>query len=158
MWYGSAAASEFHDMDWLVQHLKDDEDASIKSLTNDQTILLLAGPKAREVLSKCSREDWSKESFPWLSVRECFIGFSPATVMSVSFSGELAYEVHVPNESLYAAYLALTEAGEEFGIKLFGSRAVESMRMEKGFLGWKSDLITEFDPFETGQFQKDQTQ
>ena len=68
--------------------------------------------------------------------------------MSVSFSGELAYEVHVPNESLYAAYLALTEAGEEFGIKLFGSRAVESMRMEKGFLGWKSDLITEFDPFE----------
>jgi dimethylglycine dehydrogenase len=150
MWYGSAAASEFHDMDWLVQHLKDDEDASIKSLTNDQTILLLAGPKAREVLSKCSREDWSKESFPWLSVRECFIGFSPATVMSVSFSGELAYEVHVPNESLYAAYLALTEAGEEFGIKLFGSRAVESMRMEKGFLGWKSDLITEFDPFETG--------
>ena len=69
--------------------------------------------------------------------------------MSVSCSGELAYEVHVPNESLYAAYLALTEAGEEFGMKLFGSRAVESMRMEKGFLGWKSDLITEFDPFET---------
>lgn len=149
MWYGSAAASEFHDMDWLMQHLKDEENVVIKSLTNEQTILLLAGPKAREVLSKCSREDWSKESFPWLSVRECFIGFSPATVMSVSFSGELAYEVHVPNESLYAAYLALTEAGEEFGMKLFGSRAVESMRMEKGFLGWKSDLITEFDPFET---------
>ena len=149
MWYGSAAASEFHDMDWLMQHLKDEENVVIKSLTNEQTILLLAGPKAREVLSKCSREDWSKESFPWLSVRECFIGFSPATVMSVSFSGELAYEVHVPNESLYAAYLALTEEGEEFGMKLFGSRAVESMRMEKGFLGWKSDLITEFDPFET---------
>ena len=72
MWYGSAAASEFHDMDWLVQHLKDDEDASIKSLTNDQTILLLAGPKAREVLSKCSREDWSKESFPMAQCKRMF--------------------------------------------------------------------------------------
>ena len=70
--------------------------------------------------------------------------------MSVSFSGELAYEVHVPNASLYAAYLALSEAGKTYGMKLFGSRAVESMRMEKGFLSWKTDLLTEFDPFETG--------
>ena len=150
MWYGSAAASEFHDMDWLEQNINTDEDVEIRSLTNDQTILLIAGPKAREVLSKCSREDWSKEAFPWLSIRECFIGFSAATVISVSFSGELAYEVHVPNESLYAAYLTLFKAGEEFGMKLFGSRAVESMRMEKGFLAWKSDLLTEFDPYETG--------
>ena len=55
--------------------------------------------------------------------------------MSVSFSGELAYEVHVPNESLYAAYLALTEAGEEFGMKLFGSRAVESHENGKRVFG-----------------------
>ena len=150
IWYGSAAASEFHDMDWLKQHLKDDEEVTIKSLTNDQTILLLAGPKARDVLSRCSREDWSKEAFPWLSVRECFIGFSPATVMSVSFSGEFAYEVHIPNSFLYAAYLTISNAGKGFGMKLFGSRAVESMRMEKGFLAWKSDLLTEFDPYETG--------
>ena len=150
IWYGSAAASEFHDMDWLTQHINADEDVHIKSLTNDQTILIIAGPKARKVLSACSRDDWSKEVFPWLSVRECFIGFTAATVMSVSFSGELAYEVHVPNSSLYAAYLTLSEAGKEFGMKLFGSRAVESMRMEKGFLSWKSDLLTEFDPFETG--------
>ncbi len=150
IWYGSAAASEFHDMDWLTQHINYNEKVQIKSLTNDQTILLLAGPKSRDVLSACSREDWSKESFPWLSVRECFIGFSAATVMSVSFSGELAYEIHVPNESLYAAYLSLRKAGEAHGMKLFGLRAVESMRMEKGFLSWKADLLTEFDPFETG--------
>jgi dimethylglycine dehydrogenase len=150
IWYGSAAASEFHDMDWLIQHINYNEKVQIKSLTNDQTILLLAGPKARDVLLECSREDWSKEAFPWLSVRECFIGFSAATVMSVSFSGELAYEIHVPNESLYAAYLALRKAGEAHGMKLFGSRAVDSMRLEKGFLSWKADLLTEFDPFETG--------
>lgn len=150
VWYGSAAAAEFHDMDWLISHIAPDEDVTIKSLTNDQTILVLAGPKARDVLSATSRGDWSAKGFPWLSVRECFIGFAPATVMGVSFSGELAYEIHVPNASLYAAYLALREAGKAHGLKLFGARAVESMRMEKGFLHWKSDLITEFDPFETG--------
>ncbi len=149
VWYGSAAASEFHDMDWLQAHLKDDEDVTIRSLTNDQTILVLAGPRARDVLSACARGDWSKTAFPWLSVRECFIGFAPATVLGVSFSGELAYEVHIPNASLYAAYLALRKAGEAHGLKLFGARAVESMRMEKGFLHWKADLLTEFDPFET---------
>ena len=150
VWYGSAAASEFHDMDWLSAQLNPDEDVQLRSLTNDQTILVLAGPKARAVLSDCARGDWSKEAFPWLSVRECFIGFAPATVMGVSFSGELAYEIHVPNASLYAAYLALRKAGAAQGLKLFGARAVESMRMEKGFLHWKAELITEFDPFETG--------
>ena len=150
VWYGSAAASEFHDMDWLSQHVFSGEDVHIESLTNDQTILVLAGPKSRDVLSSCSRGDWSKDAFPWLCVRECFIGFSPATVMSVSFSGELAYEIHVPNASLHAAYLALRKAGETHGTKLFGARAVESMRLEKGFLHWKADLLTEYDPFETG--------
>ena len=150
VWYGSAAASEFHDMDWLKAHLQDGEDVQVRSLTNDQTILVLAGPKARAVLSACSRGDWSKEAFPWLSARECFIGFAPATVLGVSFSGELAYEIHVPNASLYAAYLALRAAGEAHGLKIFGARAVESMRIEKGFLHWKADLLTEFDPFETG--------
>ena len=149
VWYGSAAASEVHDMDWLTQHIGEDEDVRIRSLTNDQTILVLAGPKARDVLSGCARGDWSKEAFPWLSVRECFIGFSPATVLGVSFSGELAYEIHVPNASLYAAYLALRKAGKAHGLKLFGARAVESMRMEKGFLHWKADILTEFDPYET---------
>jgi dimethylglycine dehydrogenase len=149
VWYGSAAASEYHDMDWLTRHINAGEDVQIRSLTNEQTILVLAGPKARDVLSICARGDWSKETFPWLSVRECFIGFAPATVMGVSFSGELAYEIHVPNASLYAAYLALRQAGKAHGLKLFGARAVESMRMEKGFLHWKSEILTEFDPYET---------
>lgn len=150
VWYGSAAASEYHDMDWLTSHLRAGEDVQLKSLTNDQTILVLAGPKARAVLQSVSRGDWSKEGFPWLSVREAFVGYAPATVMGISFSGELAYEIHVPNASLYAAYLALRGGGKTHGLKLFGARAVDSMRMEKGFLHWKADLITEFDPFETG--------
>ena len=149
VWYGSAAASETHDIDWLTAHIHADEDVHIKSLTNDQTTLVLAGPKARDVLSSCARGDWSQKAFPWLSVREAFVGFAPSTVLAVSFSGELAYEIHVPNASLYAAYLVLREAGKAHGMQLFGARAVDAMRIEKGFLHWKADLLTEFDPFET---------
>ena len=148
IWYGSAAAAEWHDMDWLAEHAP--WDVSLRSLTNDYTILVLAGPKAREVMQSVSRADWSAQAFPWLSVREAFIGIAPAVVMSVSFSGELAYEIHLPNNQLYAAYLALRKAGEAHGLRLFGARAVDSMRLEKGFLHWKSDILTEFDPFETG--------
>ena len=150
VWYGSAAASEFHDIDWLTAHREQGEDVQFKSLTNDHTILVLAGPKSRDVLSSVARGDWSADAFPWLSVRECFIGFAPAIVMGVSFSGELAYEIHLPNASLYAGYRALIEAGAAHGLKHFGARAVDSMRLEKGFLHWKADLLTEFDPFETG--------
>lgn len=150
VWYGSAAAAEQHDMDWLRQHVKAGEDVQLKSLTNDMTILLLAGPSARDVVSKAARGDWSAAAFPWLSVRECHIGFTPVTVMAVSYSGELAYEIHVPNSGLIAAYDTLWAAGEPHDIRLFGARAIESMRMEKGYLHWKSDLLTEFDPFETG--------
>ena len=150
VWYGSAAASEYHDMDWLTAHKQEDEDVQFRSLTNDHTILVLAGPKSRDVLSAVARGDWTAEGFPWLSVRETFIGFAPAVVMGVSFSGELAYEIHVPNAMLYNAFKTLREAGAAHGLKLFGARAVESMRMEKGFLHWKADLLTEFDPFETG--------
>ncbi|SLN41674.1 4-methylaminobutanoate oxidase (formaldehyde-forming) [Falsiruegeria litorea R37] len=150
VWYGSAAAAEWHDRDWLLAHLRKDEDVQIRSLTNEHTILVLAGPKARDVLSAAARGNWSALVFPWLSVREAFIGIAPAVIMAVSFSGELAYEIHVPNNQLYGAYLALREAGRAHGLTLFGSRAVESMRLEKGYLHWKAELQTEFDPFETG--------
>lgn len=150
IWYGSAAASEFHDMDWLRTHLPDDGSVSLRSLTNDWTILVLAGPKSRDVLSAVARGDWSARAFPWLSVRRAFVGIAPAVVMSVSFSGELAYEIHVPNNQLHAAYLALRNAGKVHGLRLFGSRAVESMRLEKGYRQWKADLITEFGPVESG--------
>ncbi|MEM7075004.1 MAG: aminomethyltransferase family protein, partial [Pseudomonadota bacterium] len=150
VWYGAAAAAEWHDRDWLAGHIQPDEDVRMRDLTDMYTILVLAGPKAREVLSSVSRADWSQRGFPWLSARECFVGIAPATVYSLSFSGELAYEIHVPTNQVYAAYLALRRAGQDHGMRLFGSRAIESMRLEKGFLHWKSDLLTEFDPFEAG--------
>lgn len=147
VWLGSAAAAQRHDRDWMAAHLEDGEDVRIADLTASHTILLLAGPRARAVLGRAARGDWSAAAFPWLSVREAEIGIAPATVMAVSFSGERAYELHVPNESLAAAWRALRAAGAD---RLFGSRAVESMRLEKSFLHWKADILTEFDPFEAG--------
>ncbi|NND89278.1 MAG: FAD-dependent oxidoreductase [Granulosicoccus sp.] len=149
LWYGSAAAAEYHDMDWLTRHLPTDDSVTVRSLTNEYTILVLAGPKARDVLSAVSRDDWSATAFPWLSVRQAFVGIAPAVVMSVSFSGELAYEIHVGNAQLHAAYAALRNAGKAHGLRLFGSHAIESMRLEKGYRHWKADLITEYNPFES---------
>lgn len=151
LWYGSAAASEYHDMDWLNERLPYESEISIRSLTNEYTILVLAGPKARSVLQKAApRSDVSAENFRWLSVKEIMIGPVPVIVMSVSFSGELAYEIHVPNAQLLLVHDLLMEAGKPFGIGYFGMRAVESMRLEKGYLHWKADIITEYNPFETG--------
>lgn len=150
IWYGSAAAAEFHDRDWLQGHVRPDEQVEIRALTNSHTTLLIVGPNARQVMAAVSRGDWSANAMPWLRVRNAFVGIAPAVVMTVSFSGESAFEVHVPNEHLYAAYRALRAAGEPLGMKLFGGRAIESMRIEKSFLHWKADLVTEFDPFETG--------
>ncbi|MGI9390163.1 MAG: GcvT family protein, partial [Boseongicola sp.] len=150
IWYGSAAAAEYHDMDLLAQAVRADEDVKIRSLTNDWTTLVLAGPKSRQVLSAASPLDWSINAFPWLSAREAEIGGASAVVMSVSFSGELAYEIHVPNTHLQETYLALRNVGALYGLRLFGARAIESMRIEKSYLHWKADILTEFDPFESG--------
>jgi dimethylglycine dehydrogenase len=77
-----------------------------------------------------------------------FIGHAEVIAMTVSFSGELAYELHVPNEQLYLVWQILHEAGKQFGLGYFGLYATESMRLEKGYLHWKSDLIYERNPFE----------
>ena len=150
IWYGSAAASEYHDRDWLSALLPDDGSLCIESLTNSHTILVIAGPKSRELLSKAApRTDFSKEAFPWLSVGKVYLGNAEAVAMSVSFSGELAWELHIPNEQLKLAFSVLWQAGQEFGLKPFGLMATEAMRLEKGYRHWKADLITEFNPFES---------
>lgn len=147
IWLGSASAAEWHDLDWLNFHKP--SSVSIRSLTNEWTTLVLAGPNARAVLQSVSRDCWSRENFPFMSVKESIIGTSSAVVMSVSYSGELAFEIHVQNSHLYSVWTTLFDAGQSFGIKLFGARAVDSMRLEKSYLHWKADILTEFDPFES---------
>ena len=151
VWYGSAATAEQHDFDWLQDLLVQNGSIDIRSLTCTHTTLVLAGPKSREVLSMAAPgTDWSAEAFPWLNVRTTYIGSVRVEAMSVSFSGELAWEIHVPVEQSIACFRSLWGAGQAFGIRPFGLRATESMRIEKGYRHWKADLITEFNPFESG--------
>lgn len=147
-WWGSAAAAEHHDWDWLMT--RKPHRISLRKLTNSHQILVVAGPRSRDVLSAASpRTDWSQDSFPWLSVRPCRLGSAEAVAMSVSFSGELAWELHIPSEQHALAYSVLTEAGKAFNLGRFGLYATESMRMEKGYRHWKADLITERNPVES---------
>ncbi|MDP5255025.1 MULTISPECIES: FAD-dependent oxidoreductase [unclassified Vibrio] len=148
-WYGAAAAAEYKDMDWLRSHLPT-EGVEITNLTNSHTILSVTGPNARELLSSLSpRTNWSNEAFPWLTAQSVYIGHGQAIALRVSFSGELGWELHIPNEQLLLVHTLLTEAGKQFGLTPFGTLALESMRLEKGYRHWKADLITEFDPFES---------
>ena len=147
-WYGSAAAAEWHDRDWLQQYKPDT--VKLTEMVNSHTILVVAGPKSRELLQSVSpRNDWSKAAFPWLQARTMFIGHAEVIAMSVSFSGELAYELHVPNEALYLVWQILKQAGTTFDLGYFGLYATESMRLEKGYRHWKADLIYEHNPFES---------
>ncbi len=151
VWWGSAAASEHHDLDWLNAHLLPSGALRLRPLASTHTVLVVAGPAARAVLSAAApRTDWSPAAFPWLSVRRVDIDHVAAVAMSVSFSGELAWEIHVPLEQAQAAYVALSRAGKAHGMAPFGLHATESMRIEKGYRHWKADLITEYDPFESG--------
>ena len=150
-WYGSAAAAEHHDMDWLRSHLPDDGSIEIRSLTESHTTLVIAGPKARALLTAAAPDqDWTNVRFPWLRAHAVEIAGVPLLAMSVSFSGEWAFELHVDNTSLVAVWDHLHATGKAFGLKPFGLRATESMRLEKGFRHWKADLLTEFNPLESG--------
>ncbi|NGQ93141.1 FAD-dependent oxidoreductase [Rhodobacter sp. HX-7-19] len=151
IFYGSAAAAEYHDMDWLTEHLPADSGIRIESRTNTHTMLVIAGPKTRSILAAVSpRTKWGQKDFPWLTAQRCFIGHIEALAIAISFSGEQAFELHIPNTQLYAAYEILTQAGNVCGLSHFGMYAIESMRMEKGYGHWKGDFITEFNPFEAG--------
>ena len=151
LWYGSAAPAELHDWDWLHERLPSNNEIRIEPLTNEYTTLVIAGPRSRELIEAVSpRMDWSKAALPPMSVRQCLLGHFEAVVMSVSFCGELAYELHIPNQHLIGAYDLLQQHGASLGLGGFGMYALESMRLEKGFGHWKADLIDEYSPFEAG--------
>ncbi len=151
VWFGSAAAAQDHDHDWLTDHLPVGADLRLASLTDTHTTLVIAGPRTRDLLAVLApRTDWSQGATPWLTAFRCSVGHVDVVAMAVSYSGEQAVELHVPNAQLHAVFQVLIEAGREFGLGLFGNHAIESMRLEKGYCHWKAELITEFNPIEAG--------
>ncbi|MEM6985351.1 MAG: FAD-dependent oxidoreductase [Pseudomonadota bacterium] len=151
VFYGSAATAEYHDRDWLSEQLPANADIRIESRTNTHTLMLIAGPKSRDLLASVSpRSQWSQDRFPWLGAQTVLVGHVEALAIAISYSGEQAVELHIPNNQLHAAYEILSNAGQALSLTHFGMFAIDSMRIEKGYGHWKSDFITEFNPIEAG--------
>ena len=146
----SGAVAQIHDHDWLVQHREEGEEVAIADVTDDYGVLVVTGPRSRELLAKLTDADLGNDAFPWLSAREIEVAGIPVRALRVSYVGELGWELHHPMERMEALYDAVMAAGGEFGVANFGLYAVNSLRMEKGYKGWGSELTTELTPIEGG--------
>ncbi|MFZ5789923.1 MAG: FAD-dependent oxidoreductase [Pseudomonadota bacterium] len=140
----SAAAAQLYDMDQLRWRLKEGERVTVTDITDDFGVLVLAGPKAREVLSACTKADLTNASFRWLTAKEIEVaGVAGVRALRVNYVGELGWELHVPMRRMPAVFDALMAAGQKHGIKLFGTYAMNSLRMEKAYRGWGGELTNE---------------
>ncbi len=144
----SSAVAETHDLDWLTQHIAEGEDVTVTNVTDEYGMLALAGPHSRDVLGKLTDADLSNAAFPWLTGQEITVARIPTRALRVSYVGELGWELHHPMAQMETLYDALMEAGKEHGIANFGVYAVNSLRMEKAYKGWGSELTTEITPIE----------
>lgn len=142
----SAAAAEWHDLDWIEKHLPKDGAIRIDNLSARYGSVIIAGPKAREVLGKVTEADLSNKAFPWLSAKQIESGYARMLAMRVNYVGELGWELHVPMEQMVPIYDALWEAGKEFDMRDFGMYAMDSLRLEKVYRGWKGDMTHEYTP------------
>jgi 4-methylaminobutanoate oxidase (formaldehyde-forming) len=139
-----------HDRHWIESHLRRDAQAQILDLTSARAVLNICGPKAREVLQAVTEEDISNAAFPFSTNRSITVGAAPVLAIRIGYVGELGWELHIPTEYAAHVYEALRDAGEAQGIKDAGYRAIDSCRMEKGYLYWSSDITPDYTPYEAG--------
>jgi dimethylglycine dehydrogenase len=145
----SAGALETHDFDVLEKLLPADNSVRIDKVTTQRGVLVLAGPRSREVLAKVVDVDVSNKAFPWLTARRLSIKAVGVIAMRVNFVGELGYELHHPIEMQNAIFDALMEAGAPFGVKPFGIRAMDSLRLEKSYKLIGRELSIEYSALES---------
>ena len=146
----SAGATQRLDHDWLKKHMPDDRSVSFTDLTNSMGVLVLAGPKSRDVLQKLTRTDLSSSAFPWLSAQQIDVHLAPSIAARVNFVGELGWELHHPIEYQNHIFDALMAAGAEFGLKPFGIRAMDAMRLEKSYRMVGTEMSIEYAALESG--------
>jgi len=139
----SAAVSELRDFDLLSHRISESEDVTVKNITDNWGVLVLAGPKSREVLSKVTKTDLANENFRWLTAQTIEVSGIELRALRVNYVGELGWELHVPMNQLEQLYDAIWYAGESFGIADFGVYAVNSLRMEKAYRAYGTELTTE---------------
>jgi dimethylglycine dehydrogenase len=139
----SAAVAELHDLDMLERGRGADEQAGIANVTDDFGVLVLTGPRSRDVLAQVTDADLGNNAFPWLTAREIEVAGVPLRALRVSYAGELGWELHTPMAEMARVYDALMAAGEAHGIANFGAYALNSLRMEKAYKGWGAELTNE---------------
>jgi dimethylglycine dehydrogenase len=121
----------------------------MEDLTYKQGCFIIAGPKARDLLAKVAYGDVSDEALAFSTSKALYIGRVKCRVNRMNYVGELGYEIFHPIESQIAVFNKLMEAGTEFELKMFGMYAMDSMRLEKGYLAWKSEMNVHHTPLET---------
>jgi dimethylglycine dehydrogenase len=145
----SAAVAQLHDFDQLAWRRLPEEDITITDVTDAFGTLVLAGPKSRDALAAVTEIDLSNAGFRWLTGRIAMVAGVPGVrLLRVNYVGELGWELHAPMADMPKLFEALMTAGRPHGMRLFGAYAMNSLRMEKAYRGWGSELTTEIDMFE----------
>lgn len=146
---GSGIAEDYH-MRWFETHLPDDDSVSFDCLNLGLVGLSIAGPRSRDVLQKLTHLDLSDPALPFMGIVEIDLGMAPVILGRVSYTGDLGFELWMKPE--YQRYLfdLIMEAGAEFGITLFGLRALNALRVEKSFGSWSREYRPLYGPVEAG--------
>ena len=146
----SAGANLRLDHDWIQKWMPTDGSVIFEDLTNSTGVLVIAGPKARELIKKVSTDDFSNENFKWLTAKNINVGDAPVNAMRVNFVGELGWELHHPIEYQNHIFDKLMDAGQDLGLKPYGIRAMNSLRVEKSYKLVGTELSIEYSPYESG--------
>jgi len=146
----SSTASEIRDLDWFNHNVNKDEKVEIRNVTEDYGVLVLVGPKSRNVLSQLTSESLDNKDFPWLKGKEIEINKVPVRALRINYMGELGWELHHPIKQMESLYDAIYKVGKKDNITNFGTYAVNSLRMEKAYRGWGAELTGEISLVEAG--------
>ena len=139
-----------HDREWIRRNAPTDGSVTIADVTSAWACFGIWGPKAREILQPLTPQDLSNEAFPYMNVREITVGNVPARALRVTYVGELGWELYCPTEYGLGLWRALWEAGEPHGLVAGGYRAIDSMRLEKGYRVWGADITPDETPYQGG--------
>ncbi|GHF64326.1 FAD-dependent oxidoreductase [Seohaeicola zhoushanensis] len=139
-----------HDFDWIARNIPEGLNAQLVDVTSSNAVLSLFGPKAREILSAVTRDDVSNDGFPFGQSRTIGIAGCPVLALRITYVGELGWELHLPVEYALTVYEALHKAGAPLGLKNAGYRAIETLRLEKGYRAWAGDIGPDHTPDEAG--------
>ena len=139
-----------HDLSWITRHLPTDGSVTVGEVTSARATINVCGPRARDLLAAVSADDLGANAFPFMSCRRIRIGYAPLLAMRVTYVGELGWELHIPTEYAAHVYELLWDAGRELSLANVGYRALESLRLEKGYRYWGADITPDYDPFEAG--------